>query len=75
MLGSQLCGSQGCSRSIDLGEKDQDLLIELDLLGDLDHHQWTCKNWSWSWSLSQKRSDHFLSCIMLAVSLLLVVSV
>ena len=30
---------QGCSRSIDLGEKDQDLLVELDLLGDLDHHQ------------------------------------
>ena len=30
---------QGYSRSIDLGEKDQDLLIELDLLGDLDHHQ------------------------------------
>ena len=31
--------NQGCSRSIDLGEKDQDLLIELDILGDLDHHQ------------------------------------
>ena len=29
---------QGCSRSIDLCQKDQDLLIELDLLGELDHN-------------------------------------
>ena len=29
---------QGCSRSIDLGGKDQDLSIDLDLFGDLDHH-------------------------------------
>ena len=35
---------QGCSRSIDLGGKDQDHLIELDLLWWSSHHQWTCKN-------------------------------
>ena len=30
---------QGCSRSIDLCMKDQDLSIELDLLSDLDHYK------------------------------------
>ena len=30
---------QGCSRSIDLCLKDQDLSIELDLSSDLDHYE------------------------------------
>ena len=33
-----LCLNQGCKKIIDLDLKDRDHLIDLDLLGDLDHY-------------------------------------
>ena len=56
--------TQGCSRSIDLGGKDQDLLIDLDLFGDLDHHHWTCKT-----DLDLK-NHHWWSCKKLILILI-----